>query len=298
MEQLPSVVEALTGLGGVAGRAALVRACGRPAVDAALASGDLVAVGRRYTSAAAADEARAVAASVSGLLSCRSAALDRGWAVLTLPQRPDVTVAKGRRISPGRRRTMTLHRTDLGPDDIDGVRTSADRTLIDCLRTLPFAEALAVADSALRDDVPRDRLLALARDARGPGAAQARRVAAAADRRAANPFESALRAVCLEVPGLDVEPQVPVRDPHWLGRPDLVDQRLKVLLEADSFEWHGSRGALHRDAKRYNAFVAAGWLVLRFSWEEVVLHPDRVRAVLVAVVRTRTEQLCPACRAA
>ena len=55
---------------------------------------------------------------------------------------------------------------------------------------------------------------------------------------------------------------------------------------------------LCRDARRYNAFVVHGWLVLRFSWEDVMLHPDDVRAVLEAAVAERTQQLCPGCRAA
>lgn len=123
-------------------------------------------------------------------------------------------------------------------------------------------------------------------------------MAALADGRSANPFESSLRAICVDVPGLHVVPQVDVHAPHWLGRPDLVDARLGLALEADSFEWHGGREALHRDAHRYNAFVAAGWAVLRFSWEEVMFHPGRVRAVLEAVVARRTHQACPTCSAA
>lgn len=115
-------------------------------------------------------------------------------------------------------------------------------------------------------------------------------MAALADGRAANPFESSLRAICLDVPGLDVVPQVDVRAPHWLGRPDLVDERLELALEADSFAWHGDRAALHRDANRYNAFVAAGWAVLRFSWEEVLLHPERVRSTLEAAVARRSQR--------
>lgn len=75
-----------------------------------------------------------------------------------------------------------------------------------------------------------------------------------------------------------------------MGTPDLADVRLEIALEADSFEWHGDRAALHRDARRYNALVAAGWLVLRFSWEEVMFHPDRVRAVLEAVVARRSQR--------
>lgn len=261
-------------------------------------AGDLVVLTRGTYVGREVDAAAAAAAQVSGLLSHRSAALDRGWAVRSVPGRPDVTVDKGRTVGLERRAPITLHRTDLGPDDVDGRRTSADRTLLDCLRSLPFAEGLAVADSALRAGYSPARLAAIARDARGPGSARVREVAGAADGRAANPFESSLRAVCWEVEGLEVVPQVPIRDPHWLGRPDLVDVRLGVVVEGDSFEWHGDRAALHRDANRYNALVAAGWIVLRFSWEEVMFHPERVRATLEAVVARRTEQHCWGCRAA
>lgn len=283
-------------MGGVARRAALVGACGRAAVDAALRSGELVTLARgAYASREGADAAAAAAASVSGVLSHRSAALAWGWAVRSLPGRPDVTVAKNRRIEAHRRAAVTLHRATLHVDDVVDGRTSQERTLVDCLRTLDLPEALAVADSALREGVPPARLAALARDVRGPGSPRVRRVAALADGRAANPFESTLRAACLDVPGLAVTPQVPIVEGRWLGRPDLVDQRLRLALEADSFAWHGNRAALRRDAHRYNALVAAGWLVLRFSWEDVMFESSRVRRLLGDVVRRRTEVLCPGC---
>lgn len=292
------MAEALAELGGIARRDDLLRRCGRRAVEAALASGELVASGRRYVSPEL-DEARASATSVRGVLCRRSAALDRGWAVRTAPEHVEVMLAKNRTVSAARTRGMLVHRGALGPDDVDGVRTSADRTLLDCLRNLPFEEALAVADSALREGFAPARLRAIARDACGPGSVGVREVAAVADGRATNPFESALRAICLEVEGLDVEPQVDVRDPNWLGRPDLVDRRLKLALEADSFEWHGGRADLAKDARRYNAFVVAGWWVLRFSWEEVMFHPGRVRSVLEAAVRERGRPcLGHGCRAA
>ncbi|WP_426242193.1 endonuclease domain-containing protein [Nocardioides sp. LHG3406-4] len=134
-------------------------------------------------------------------------------------------------------------------------------------------------------------------DRRRPGSA-ARRAARGADGRAANPFESGLRAICNEVEGLRVEPQVPIRDGRFLGRPDLVDARLRMAIEADSFEWHGGRTALVRDARRYNALAVAGWLVLRFTWEDVMLDAEQVRSVLVAAVAEREYQLCHACRSA
>jgi very-short-patch-repair endonuclease len=107
------------------------------------------------------------------------------------------------------------------------------------------------------------------------------RVAELADGRAANPFESVLRAVAIGVEGLRVEPQVWV---DGVGRPDLVDESLGLVIEADSFEFHGRRRALKRDCERYNALVVRGWLVLRFTWEHVMFEPDQVRDVLAAIV--------------
>ena len=73
-------------------------------------------------------------------------------------------------------------------------------------------------------------------------------------------------------------------------RPDLVDMRLGIVLEADSFEWHGDRAALSADARRYDLMVAAGWLVLRFSYEHVMTQPDFVRRVTTDVV-VRAERM-------
>lgn len=294
-----SVAEVLEQLGGVATRAVLVAATSRPAVDTALAAGELVVLARGRYALPSADEAVSAAHALSGVLSHSSAALHHGWPVRLPPDLPHVTLPKGRTPTNEQRKGVHLHRTDLGPDDVDGDVTSRDRTLVDCLRAGPFADALCVADSALRDDFGRARLLALTRDLRGPGSASARRVAACADRRSANPFESALRAIALGVPGLSVVPQVSLRDgARFLGRPDLVDERLGIILEADSFEWHGDRAALKVDARRYNSFAVSGWLVLRFTWEDVMFRPEEVALVLRAAVRARTERSCRCGRAA
>lgn len=75
------------------------------------------------------------------------------------------------------------------------------------------------------------------------------------------------------MPGLHVRPLVLIGDLELLGRPDLVDVELRTVLEADSFAWHGDRTALRRDARRYDQFVVAGWLVLRFAYEDVMSDP-------------------------
>jgi hypothetical protein len=119
--------------------------------------------------------------------------------------------ARNRKVDDDTQARVHMVYADLGAAEIrDGV-TSPVRTVIDCARRLLFAEALAVADSALRaGDVTQEELRSAASRVRGRGARQCRRVADAADARAAKPFESVLRALVLEFPGLSVVPQVPV----------------------------------------------------------------------------------------
>ena len=47
-------------------------------------------------------------------------------------------------------------------------------------------------------------------------------------------------------------------------------------LAANPFEFHGHRAGLRRDCERYTALALRGWLVLRFSWEDVMHDPDYV----------------------
>ncbi|HEX6326662.1 MAG TPA: DUF559 domain-containing protein [Jiangellaceae bacterium] len=50
---------------------------------------------------------------------------------------------------------------------------------------------------------------------------------------------------------------------------DLGDPRTGVLLEADSFRWHGAQVQLAKDAERYDELVARGYRVLRFAFDHV-----------------------------
>jgi very-short-patch-repair endonuclease len=271
-------------LGGVARRATLLRVLERAELDRAVTSGQVVRDSRGLYALPEADAAVRVAARLGGALCLTSAALAHGWPVKEVPDKPHVLVSRGRRLAADARRLAHLHVGELTARHVSDRVTTPDVTLVQCLRRLPYDEALAVADSALRAGVGKGTLGRLAEEARGPGAPRIRRVCAAADGRAANPFESVLRAIAHDVPGLDVTPQVVVTDGDFAVRPDLVDERLWLVLEADSFEWHGKRSALASDARRYNGLVVRGWIVLRFSYEDVMLHGDEVRQVLVAAV--------------
>ena len=263
-------------MGGVAARSALLHTCSRADVDRALRLGEVVALSRGRYALPSVGTAVAAAHRVSGVLSLTSAALHHGWEVKTVPDRPHVTVRRRRTIGAEKRVGVRIHFADLVAEQlIDGIVTDHETTLEQCIRLLPDDEGLAIADSALRHGVTPATLKRVAMSARGAGARKVRRIADAARAEAANPFESVLRWIASTVPGLRVEPQrlLPLES-GWV-RPDLVDDELRIVLEADSFEWHGDRAALARDARRYNRIVAAGWLVLRFSWEDVMCRRRR-----------------------
>ena len=277
------VVVAIERMGGMATRAALIRATSRADVDRALAVGTIVRVGQGRYTLPAVDAAAALAHAMNGVLCLTSAALRHGWEVKAVPEKPHVLVPRNRNVPERYRKQVVLHSADLAPDDVSNQATSRELTLVQCLRLLPYDEALVIADSALRggehETLRRARSLV-----RGRGQARATRVAAMASDLSANAFESVMRSICHDVPGLEVQPQVVISSPHCWARPDLVDRDRRIVIECDSYEWHGSRDGFRKDVRRYTLLAADGWVVLRFTWEDVMFRPEWVREVLARVV--------------
>jgi very-short-patch-repair endonuclease len=232
-----------------------------------------------------ADRDRRAAAQGSAVVSHLSAAVAHGWAVKWPPAEPWLTVRRNRNLPAARRRGLHVTYRDLSPRERSRGVTGFVRTVVDCALKLPFDEALCVADSALRaGDVSREQLTAVAQSLRGPGAPHARRVLAAADGRAANPFESCLRAIALDVPGLTVAPQHLVADSGCYATVDLADRVRRLALEAEGFENHGTRAALERDCRRYTELATCGWRLLRYTWHDVMHRPTWVRWTMSALV--------------
>lgn len=254
----------------------------------ALADGSVVRLGRGRYGLSSLLAARATAEAISAAASHLSAALHWGWAVKHEPDLAHVTLPRGRKLREPARTGVRRHWRDLTADEIvDGWVTSPARTVIDCCLDLPFDEALAVADSSWRAGlsplVVRDLALRLPpRSRRKVG-----RVLQHVDRGAANPFESVLRALCLQVDGLSVVTQHVVKGRGFFAQVDLADQSLRIVIEAEGFETHGTRPALKRDCRRYTGLAARGWVVLRFTWDEVMFEPDYVLAALRETVTVR-----------
>lgn len=284
------VVTALSAWGGCARRAQLKGAVSRKALETAVRRGRVVKHGRTYALPVP-EAALQAARELHGVASHRSAAEQHGFA-LPPAEDPDAKGGHDVLLPPkARKRSKT-------PDGVRlhwGSTTEAERkagvtdpvhTVVLCLRDLSLREALSVGDSALRSGRVRWAELAAAVAAlRGPGSRVARERLAMLDARAENAFEPSCRALLIEAGLTGFRPQVTIRHgTRWIGRVDLADRVLKVVVECDGFESHGRRAAFRRDLTRHTRLVAAGWRPLRLLWEQVMYEPDWVLEMVRATV--------------
>jgi len=272
------VVEALGRLGGVATTAELVAATSAAEVRTALDAGVIRRAGRRSIVLPDSGQALTAAGRLSGVVSHESAAAH--WHLWTKRpvQRPVVTVARNRHIPAHRCREVDVRYADLAAEDVVGPVTSVAATVVAIARRAPLDEALVVADSALRTRrCTRAEMVAAVLRSPRTGRRKAARVVREATPCSGSAFESVVRGLSLDVPGVDLRPQVEVA-PNLT--PDLVDRRLRLVVECDSFGFHAGRVEFKRDMERYNTLVRRGWQVLRIAWEHAYFEPDYVRYLL------------------
>lgn len=252
-------------------------------LDRAVRAGTVHRVGRGGYALPGADPALVAAVAVSGVVSHASAARLHGLDLPPgMPKLLDVTVPRG--CSP-RWPGTRIHRAALAPGEY-GTRipvTSLTRTLTDCGRTLPFADAVLILDSAVRQcQVTLERLRVLARTARGPGTAKLRRAVAHVDALAGSVLESRARLL-VDLLTCDVQSQVYV---EGVGRVDLLLNGW-LVVEPDGYEFHRDRAEYRNDRRRGNLLVVGRYVVLRFSWEDVFFHPHLMLAQIEAVLAQR-----------
>lgn len=82
--------------------------------------------------------------------------------------------------------------------------------------------------------------------------------------------------------------EYPVRDARGvlLAELDLADPRRRVGIECQSWSWHATPTEQHRDARRRGELRRLGWEIVDVWWRDL-RHPDRVRAEVEYLLRTR-----------
>jgi very-short-patch-repair endonuclease len=72
--------------------------------------------------------------------------------------------------------------------------------------------------------------------------------------------------------------------PEARARVDFAYPERRLAIEVDGYEVHGTARAMEADHDRHNRLVAAGWVVLRFTWHQVVRQPGSVARRLDVVL--------------
>jgi very-short-patch-repair endonuclease len=147
--QRPDAYDVVRRAGGVARLNQILRESSRHSLRRAVISGDLRRVGRGTYALPESKLAYQAAGTTHGLVSHTSAAAH--WLLGELQADPIAHVTVRRHGRSHFIRGVKVHHSDVAPADDHGGVTSPLRTVLDCAAILPFADALAIADSALRN---------------------------------------------------------------------------------------------------------------------------------------------------
>jgi hypothetical protein len=157
--------------------------------------------------------------------------------------------------------------------------TSVPRTVIDLARTLPFAEGVAVADSALQARLTsKSDLAAVISDCgRWPGLRRAREVTAFSDARSESVLESLSRAAFRQagLPAPDLQVWVG-DDGEVIGRVDFLWRRYRTIGEADGALKYQTPARARTQLERDARLRAAGYEVVHFTWPQITRAPAQV----------------------
>jgi hypothetical protein len=213
---------------------------------------------------------------------------------------PTVTVASH---TTHRFRGVIVRRADdLDPSHITMTQqirvTNVARTLFDLARLLRFREFDAIGEALIvanRLDVEQFEQVAGQLARRGkPGTRSAREFITI--RFGAHPGATILERkgrAALAAAGLpDPIPQLPIPwDPS--RRFDDAYPRQMLAVEWDSRTWHEQRGAMGTDRRRDREAAAHGWIVIRFTWDDVTERPHEVSETVATLLRERAHERSP-----
>ncbi len=154
----------------------------------------------------------------------------------------------------------------------------------------PTAQAL---DSALRMGVSTDELRRVAeawrqRGRSGPPALLML-LGERIDRRLPRSWFQRIASRVLANSGVRLVDEHPVHDQRGvlLAELDLADPQRRVGVECQSWRWHATPAAQHRDARRRGMLRLLGWEIVDVWWSDL-RAPERVVAELTYLLRRRT----------
>jgi very-short-patch-repair endonuclease len=243
--------------------------------------------------------AAVLAVSPYGALSHRSAAV--AWNLLSIDAPIEVVVPRGNH--PDLDGVIVHRSVDLAREHMtmrDGTwMTNPLRTMVDLGAVVPWWLVREALDSGVANKLftvtavaaERSRLAACGRDGCGVLAVALER--SLLTDRMRSKLEARFARLCRRhgLPTAAFQHRV-YEDDRFLGQVDFAYPELKIAIEVDGMETHGSPTAVEADYARQNRLVAAGWIVIRFTWFQV----SRRQAEVASIVRRTLDRVGPGFR--
>ena len=168
--------------------------------------------------------------------------------------------------------------------------TGLVRTALDCARSLPLAQGVAVLDAVLNRGVTdarrlKERVASLGRQA---GVHRARSAVRLADGAAESPGETRTRLI-LQSAGLPLLPQQEIRDEddHFIARVDFLVEGANVIVEFDGRKKYGLDGNVEEahwnEKERQMLLERAGYRVVRVVWADLSRPELLIEIVMTAI---------------
>lgn len=232
----------------------------------------------------------------STVFSHQSAAVLHGLALIRMNQQKIHLYCKpsSRGYSPETTRHALLQEsTPLAVTPVGAITTDIPTLLLDCARTLPFEEAVVIADSALyAQKISLTELYILLRSFQGRGAAKAYKVAENLSYLSESPGETLTRMRLSEL-GIRFRQQEPVVLGSKTYRGDFYLIDFDCFVEFDGNMKYSDFGspevAIANERARERQFLNSGARIFRTDWSEVFSHPERFENRLKVFLRKISE---------
>ncbi|SDJ52769.1 Transcriptional regulator, AbiEi antitoxin, Type IV TA system [Frankineae bacterium MT45] len=197
--------------------------------------------------------------------------------------------------APNRRRTkapagVRVHRVGLEPSDITerfGMPiTTRTETILDCAGWLPLGPASTLIDRALQQKWLTGHEIQWRLDEQ-PGRWGNRQLARLLRQSAMGAHaESERRMIRIlrqaGIAGWTANHVIEVGGRTFVL--DIAFAERRIAIEIDGWAFHSDVERFRSDRRRGNTLVAAGWTVLRFTWADLVEHPEGIVATLTRLL--------------
>lgn len=196
---------------------------------------------------------------------------------------------------------VKAHRLPLAAGDVTVLRfvdgreiltTSLERTVLDCARILPLAQAAVIGDSALRTGADLKTMWRMLEQS--PVVRGSRRTAElldALDARSESAGETRTRLLLKSfgIHGFQPQHEIPTRS--GLFRADLADPAGRVVIEFDGkgkySDYRPTDQVLLAERARENVLTEDGWLFLRLDWNHLGEPAELQRRVRATLARAQ-----------